>query len=88
MLDYVDVIDKLKNSYPDKTRRATIAAGGSYGGMLAAWMRMKFPDKFQGALASSAPLRWFKGQVNPSAYTQFTTNVFENTGGKSCRTNI
>ena len=88
MLDYLDVIQSFKDSFKDKTRRATIAAGGSYGGILAAWMRMKFPDKVQGALASSAPLRWFKGLVNPSAYTQYTTTVFENTGGKSCRTNI
>jgi hypothetical protein len=45
MLDYLDVIQSFKDSFENKTRRATIAAGGSYGGILAAWMRMKFPDK-------------------------------------------
>lgn len=60
MLDYVALLKNIKQTYGAE-KKAVIAVGGSYGGMLAAWMRMKFPHAVQGALAASAPIFYFKG---------------------------
>ena len=59
MLDYVSLINMIKDQYRAQDK-AVMAFGGSYGGMLAAWMRMKFPHAVQGALAASAPIFYFK----------------------------
>ncbi len=42
MFDYVDLIKMIKIT-EGLEDRAVIVSGGSYGGMLAAWLRMKFP---------------------------------------------
>jgi pimeloyl-ACP methyl ester carboxylesterase len=42
MFDYVDLIKMIKTS-KGLEDRAVIVGGGSYGGMLAAWLRMKYP---------------------------------------------
>ena len=75
MMDYVEfILDyKEKNGLQD---RAVIVGGGSYGGMLSAWLRMKFPHVFQGALAASAPILFFDGYVSPNAYDDIATSDF------------
>jgi lysosomal Pro-X carboxypeptidase len=59
MMDYVKLIKYIRYKY-NAMQQPCIVFGGSYGGMLAAWLRMKFPATFQGALSSSAPLLYFK----------------------------
>ena len=59
--------------------KAAIAFGGSYGGMLASWMRMKFPNVVQGALAASAPILQFQGAATEEEYYKITENDFAQT---------
>ena len=65
--------------------KAAIAFGGSYGGMLAGWMRMKYPHVIQGALAASAPSLYFKGAPSAPeyAYAEICTDDFRNQLEKS-----
>ena len=52
LADFVDVIDYIKRDQlkigSKKDDVPVIAFGGSYGGMLAAWMRMRYPAVIQG----------------------------------------
>ncbi len=57
--DYVELIIYLKNTLNLK-KSPVIAFGGSYGGMLSSWARMKFPHVFTGSIASSAPVLLFE----------------------------
>jgi len=45
MFDYVELIKMIKDTRGIQDR-AVIVGGGSYGGMIAAWLRMKFPNWF------------------------------------------
>nr|CAB3265132.1 lysosomal Pro-X carboxypeptidase [Phallusia mammillata] len=66
-----------------------IAFGGSYGGMLAAWMRIKYGHIVDGAIAASAPVHYFPGHVDCGAYDAVVTKDFARvTNGKECVNNI
>lgn len=68
LADFATLIRFLKNNstYSDRINKCpVIAFGGSYGGMLTAWMRMKYPNVIAGGLASSAPVAWFLGAGIP-----------------------
>ncbi|KAJ0099794.1 hypothetical protein Patl1_21035 [Pistacia atlantica] len=53
-----------------------IVIGGSYGGMLAAWFRLKYPHAALGALASSAPILYFDDITPQNGYYSVVTKDF------------
>ena len=64
LADYVTLLRALQMEA--LTEQPVIVFGGSYGGMLAAWGRQKYPGTFAGAIAASAPVLGFTGS-NASA---------------------
>lgn len=60
LADYTELIYHLQSEY-EVDGHPVIAFGGSYGGMLSAWFRMKYPSIVHGAIAASAPILGFPG---------------------------
>ena len=60
MMDFVEFIRFLKNQYCEDC--PVIVFGGSYGGMSASWMRMKYPNVVDFAHAASAPIYYYKNR--------------------------
>ncbi|KAI0502481.1 hypothetical protein KFK09_017434 [Dendrobium nobile] len=58
LADYAVLIRSLKHNMSAESS-PVVVFGGSYGGMLAAWFRLKYPQIAIGALASSAPILQF-----------------------------
>lgn len=52
--DYAAIMSQLRQQHVQ--RAPVVVFGGSYGGMLSGWMRMKYPEVVDGAIAASAPI--------------------------------
>ncbi|KAG6601675.1 Lysosomal Pro-X carboxypeptidase, partial [Cucurbita argyrosperma subsp. sororia] len=80
--DYADVLIHVKKELNAKDS-PVIVLGGSYGGMLAAWFRLKYPHVALGALASSAPILYFDNITPHDAYYSIATKDFRDVS-ESC----
>ena len=95
LADYAELIRELRNEYSNENpnRLCVIAFGGSYGGMLASWLRMKYPYVVDGAIAASAPIYAFDGEtpeVDANAFAKGTTytSIVSSREGQNCAKDI
>ncbi|KAI3823353.1 hypothetical protein L1987_04788 [Smallanthus sonchifolius] len=75
LADYATLIVDLKNNLTAKDA-PVIVFGGSYGGMLAAWFRLKYPHVAIGALASSSPILQFENITSQYSFNNIITQDF------------
>ncbi len=76
LADYALLIPDFKRKYGMSMRAPVIVFGGSYGGMLSTYMRIKYPHIVDGAIASSAPVTLFEGLASPKAFNQIITKDY------------
>ncbi|CAK9186788.1 unnamed protein product [Ilex paraguariensis] len=74
--DYAEVLMYLRKKLSAQNS-PIIVIGGSYGGMLASWFRLKYPHIALGALASSAPILYFDGPTPQNGYYFLVTKDFK-----------
>ena len=55
--------------------------GGSYGGMLAAWHRVRYPQLSLGAVASGAPVDFYPGEQIQQRFAAAVNHTFDTYGG-------
>ncbi|XP_074311828.1 uncharacterized protein LOC141647514 [Silene latifolia] len=76
LADYATIILDLKRNL-SATDSPVVVFGGSYGGMLAAWFRLKYPHVTIGALASSSPILNFENITSPFSFNNIITQDFK-----------
>lgn len=82
LADYAVVLTKIQKDYNlSNKKNPIIAFGGSYGGMLAAYMRYKYPNIVKGALAASAPIYLIAGLESSTLFFETVTSDFEKEPG-------
>ena len=91
LADFAYLVYDLRSRYGSDL--PVIGFGGSYGGMLAAWGRMKYPNAFDGVISGSAPI-WSFANMEPAynynAFDKSVTDDASSFGGATdyCKTNL
>ncbi|CAG4954225.1 unnamed protein product [Colias eurytheme] len=82
-----DVANLIKNIKSDSKFQSSkvVVIGGSYAGSLAAWMKLKYPELVDAAIASSGPVL---AKKDFSDYLQKVNDDYERYGTPDCLSNI
>ncbi|PAV59875.1 hypothetical protein WR25_19790 [Diploscapter pachys] len=67
----------MKLKFPQLANASWVCFGGSYGGMLSAWLRIKHPESVRASVASSAPVQL---KLDFSEYLTYTMEVIKDYG--------
>ncbi|KDP32459.1 hypothetical protein JCGZ_13384 [Jatropha curcas] len=86
LADYAQLILDVKKNLSAESS-PVIVVGGSYGGMLASWFRLKYPHIVIGALASSAPILYFDDITPQDGFFVVASKDFKDTS-ESCYNTI
>uniref|UniRef100_A0A0G4GJV5 Uncharacterized protein n=1 Tax=Chromera velia CCMP2878 TaxID=1169474 RepID=A0A0G4GJV5_9ALVE len=78
--DFAKLIVHLKKDVMKNPSAPVIALGGSYGGMLSAWFRLKYPGVVTAALAASAPVLQYAGMTGQYEWNKKVTDDFKKRG--------
>ncbi|CEM14792.1 unnamed protein product [Vitrella brassicaformis CCMP3155] len=76
--DYAVLLMRLQST--KYGRGPILAGGGSYGGMLAAWFRLKYPSLVTGSLAASAPVLQYVNMTDQYMWFAKVTEDFRSAG--------
>ena len=84
MADDMVLMDYWQRQYFNCTQCPTIVFGVSYPGELSVWLRLKYPQYYDMALASSGPIFYTSSYlVDPYCYYGVITNATKHTTGSS-----
>lgn len=76
LADFATLVTDLKRNLSAEAS-PVVLFGGSYGGMLAAWMRLKYPHIAIGAVAASAPILHFENIVPTDTFYRIVSADFK-----------
>jgi dipeptidyl-peptidase II len=76
LADYAVFLTQFRKDYNLTENNPIIAFGGSYGGILAAYMRFKYPNLVNGSIAASAPIYLTAGLAPSTLFFSDVTNDF------------
>ncbi|KAL5012313.1 hypothetical protein ScPMuIL_010864 [Solemya velum] len=86
LADFVTLLYHVKQDL-NATKCPVIAFGGSYGGMLSAWIRFKYPNAIAGSIAASAPIFLLADNINRDFFFADVTKDFQKASAQ-CADNV
>ena len=83
--DAADVMYRKVELFECQSNTKIVMFGGSYGGMLAAWHRLTYPQLSVGAIASGAPVDLYPGEGKDLEFLNATLYTYETYGSSKCK---